>query len=239
MEFSRQEYWSGLPFLSPGDLSDPEIEPVYPAWQADFLPLSHLGSPRILLSLFYRWEHWGSGAQLLATGTQLVCPKMRIWTQTWLMPEPLPLTTSPYLAHNIDSSYKHGMNSLCLWRWARKRKTCSVSPWEDSERPELADTLFLPEAGCLSLQENCSGFQDRCQISTRVSAGALGTYVTCLFGGTEETSSHCLKIVPVFSARYVRSAEPPKTGRGVGCLNQQCRIPESALGFTNAEANGY
>ena len=25
---SRQEYWSGLPFLSPGDLSDPEIEPV-------------------------------------------------------------------------------------------------------------------------------------------------------------------------------------------------------------------
>ena len=26
MEFSRQEYWSGLPFLSPGDLPDPEIE---------------------------------------------------------------------------------------------------------------------------------------------------------------------------------------------------------------------
>ena len=28
MEFSRQEYWSGLPFPSPGDLSDPRIEPV-------------------------------------------------------------------------------------------------------------------------------------------------------------------------------------------------------------------
>ena len=28
MEFFRQEYWSGLPFLSPGDLSDPEIETV-------------------------------------------------------------------------------------------------------------------------------------------------------------------------------------------------------------------
>jgi len=27
MEFSRQEYWSGLPFPSPGDLTDPEIEP--------------------------------------------------------------------------------------------------------------------------------------------------------------------------------------------------------------------
>ena len=42
--FPRQEYWSGLPFPSPGDLPDPGIEPVSPAWQADSLPLSHLGS---------------------------------------------------------------------------------------------------------------------------------------------------------------------------------------------------
>jgi len=33
---------SGLPFPAPGDLSDPGIEPVSPALQADFLPLSHL-----------------------------------------------------------------------------------------------------------------------------------------------------------------------------------------------------
>ena len=38
MEFSRQEYWSGLPFPSPGDLSDPGIEPKSPALQADTLP---------------------------------------------------------------------------------------------------------------------------------------------------------------------------------------------------------
>ena len=42
MEFSRQEYWSGLrsglPFLSPGDLPDPGIEPRSPALQADALP---------------------------------------------------------------------------------------------------------------------------------------------------------------------------------------------------------
>ena len=31
MEFSRQEYWSGLPFPSPGDLPDPGIKPVSPA----------------------------------------------------------------------------------------------------------------------------------------------------------------------------------------------------------------
>ena len=35
MGFSRQEYWSGLPFPSPGDLRDPGIEPRSPALQAD------------------------------------------------------------------------------------------------------------------------------------------------------------------------------------------------------------
>ena len=38
MEFSRQEYWSGLPFPSPGDLPNPGIEPGSPALQADALP---------------------------------------------------------------------------------------------------------------------------------------------------------------------------------------------------------
>ena len=56
--FSRQEYWSGLPFLSPANLPDPEIKPLYPALQVNFLPLSHLGSPTyryipILLDLLF------------------------------------------------------------------------------------------------------------------------------------------------------------------------------------------
>ena len=38
MGFSRQEYRSGLPFLSPGDVPDPGIEPGSPAFQADALP---------------------------------------------------------------------------------------------------------------------------------------------------------------------------------------------------------
>ena len=38
LEFSRQEYWSGLPFPSPGDLPDPGIEPGSPALQVDALP---------------------------------------------------------------------------------------------------------------------------------------------------------------------------------------------------------
>ena len=46
MGFLRQEYLSGLSFLSPGDLPNPAIEPVAPTLAGRFfLPLSHLGSP--------------------------------------------------------------------------------------------------------------------------------------------------------------------------------------------------
>ena len=41
MEFSRQKYWSGLPFPSPGDLPRPGSNPGVLYWQADSLPLSH------------------------------------------------------------------------------------------------------------------------------------------------------------------------------------------------------
>ena len=45
MEFSRQEYWTGLPFTSPGNLPDPGIEPESSALQADALPSEPLGKP--------------------------------------------------------------------------------------------------------------------------------------------------------------------------------------------------
>ena len=47
MGFSRQEYWSGLPFPSPGDLPDPGIEPRSPALQADALTSEPPGKPFI------------------------------------------------------------------------------------------------------------------------------------------------------------------------------------------------
>ena len=45
MGFSRQEYWSGLPFPSPGDLPDPGIEPGSPILQADALTSEPPGKP--------------------------------------------------------------------------------------------------------------------------------------------------------------------------------------------------
>ena len=54
MGFPRQEYWSGLPFPSPGDLPDPGIEPGSSALQADSLPFELPGyllySQRIYIS---------------------------------------------------------------------------------------------------------------------------------------------------------------------------------------------
>ena len=45
VEFSRQEYWSGLPLSSSGDLPNPGIEHRLPALQVDFYHLSHQGRP--------------------------------------------------------------------------------------------------------------------------------------------------------------------------------------------------
>ena len=49
MEFSRQEYWSGLPFPSKGNLPNPGIEPGSPALQADALSSEPPGKPIELL----------------------------------------------------------------------------------------------------------------------------------------------------------------------------------------------
>ena len=59
MEFSRQEYWSGYSFPSPGDLPDPGIEPESLALQADSLPSEPPEKPislkceKIIISLLY------------------------------------------------------------------------------------------------------------------------------------------------------------------------------------------
>ena len=56
MEFSRQEYWSGLPFPSPGNLPNPGIKPGSPALQADSLLSELPGKPNgciVMVDGFY------------------------------------------------------------------------------------------------------------------------------------------------------------------------------------------
>ena len=51
VEFSRQEYWSGYPFPSPGDLSNTGMEPQSPVLQADSLPSEPPWKPQLFSNL--------------------------------------------------------------------------------------------------------------------------------------------------------------------------------------------
>ena len=59
MEFSRQEYWSELPFFFPGTLPDPGIEHGSPALQADSLPSEPLGTPTGHQPIWESQQFWG------------------------------------------------------------------------------------------------------------------------------------------------------------------------------------
>ena len=108
MGFSRQEYWSGLPFPSPGDLPDSGIKPRSPALQADFeLPVSksyfetfHPFPKQAPLTqlLLWDWLHWemslrepgGQERQIKGRphraqkGTRLITHK---WNTSWELTE--------------------------------------------------------------------------------------------------------------------------------------------------------
>ena len=64
MKFSRQEYWSGLPFPSSGDLPDPGIKPKSPALQT-VCNFSHKGSPTTLRNFLLFPLCWGFGFSFL------------------------------------------------------------------------------------------------------------------------------------------------------------------------------
>ena len=106
MGFSRQEYWNGLPFPSPGDIPDPGIEPGSPALRVESLP-------SVVQSL--------SCAQLFATPWTAACQACPSLTNSWsllklisiesVMPsnhlilcQPLPLLSSVFPSIRVFSN---------------------------------------------------------------------------------------------------------------------------------------
>ena len=70
MEFSRQGYWSGLPFPSPGDLLNPGVKPRSPTLQTDALPSELPAKPikifdasKVQTSSYKRNKSWGGNVQ--------------------------------------------------------------------------------------------------------------------------------------------------------------------------------
>ena len=91
MKFSMQEYWSGLPLPSPGDLPNPRIEPGSPALQADSLPTELWRKPSAYNSVTLPlakmkptgsrlsttdWDMWHSSLCSVAQSCQTVCDPM-------------------------------------------------------------------------------------------------------------------------------------------------------------------
>ena len=79
MGFSRQKYWSGLPFPSAGDCLDPGIKPRSPALQADALPSKLPGKPNCQFNHLVRYSHALQEANSLRkdnadSGVQFITP---------------------------------------------------------------------------------------------------------------------------------------------------------------------
>ena len=83
MEFSRQEYWSGLPCPSPGALPNPGMEPRSSTLQADFLPSEHQGSSELSLDIV-ECPRGQEGARRPESKTMeisgILCPVLHIHT---------------------------------------------------------------------------------------------------------------------------------------------------------------
>ena len=127
-EFSRQEYWSGLPFPSPGDLPDPGIEPRSPSLQADTLLSEPPGKPLGYLKLILYLSFLGSNIFLFTSGIP------SLWD---LMPDDLRW-------------------SWCNKNRNKVHITCNALQSHHSPTPGPR-TKWLPQNQCLVPEMWCSG----------------------------------------------------------------------------------
>ena len=86
MGFSRQEYWSGLPYPSPGDLPVPGVESESLHWQAGSLPLAPPGKPIKFLSRFSRVRPcvrlWDSPGKNTGVGCHFLLQCMKVKSES-------------------------------------------------------------------------------------------------------------------------------------------------------------
>ena len=90
MGFSRQEYWSGLPFPPPGDLPNPGIEPRSPTLQADALTSAPPEKPFCFFNLYTKYIMRNAGLDELQAGIKIAgrnIKNLRYIDDTTLMAE--------------------------------------------------------------------------------------------------------------------------------------------------------
>ena len=151
IEFSRQEYWSGLPCPFPGDLPDPGIEYRSPTLQADSLPFKPPGKPKWFM---IKWLIIGTlkgecrdnkGKQEGGHNCQKGDPGIKTRQLSLTSWRPDPFNYSPvYTKEDLDKAWKWGFKRSRR-PWKRKWKSLShvwlfAIPWTiqsmDFSRPE-------------------------------------------------------------------------------------------------------
>ena len=144
MEFSRQEYWSGLPFPSPGDLPNPGIKPGSPALQTLYR-LSHQGSPGIRKtspSLSFCLSHIHVSLHSNYSLRSYYAPSFNLGCRV----KPVPTLHPPAMGGHASTNTYHRAGA---WPWALSSPSLGLCfrSWENTM--ELASSLqgILPTSG--------------------------------------------------------------------------------------------
>ena len=127
MDFSRQEYWSGLPFPSPEDLPSPGIEPCSPTLRADCLPAEPPGKPK---------THDGSAVKNLPAVQEM--QEMWVWSLGWGDPREVERQSTP-----VFLPEKNPMDRGAWW----------ATVHGDTAEGLSASTGVNPWQGCRELSE--------------------------------------------------------------------------------------
>ena len=184
MEFSRQEYWSGLPFPSPGDLPNSGIEPGSPALQADTLWLR--GETKVqTTTLFLRdlYENWGTELLLkpLIWGVKAQVRAFCWWDGlTWLLKPFLHETPGPGRAHQTACAWLTGTDPRRLQQdWGCWRGAPGALGVENSERCCQGSHL------CRDQEWNFSPIMQRKEMKRRLCLGQ-----GCCVGDSQHQHTH-------------------------------------------------
>ena len=125
MGLSRQEYWSGLPIPSPGDLPNPGVKPGSPTLQADFLPSEPPGKPRqlALKSLFSKLGSFSVPIKQKGPG------RPQVWLHIFVGPDPDAILWALYKTKKQikqNHKYKFGTKLAIYLEWEITVKSWSL-----------------------------------------------------------------------------------------------------------------
>ena len=143
MGFSRQEYWSGLPFPSPGDLPNPGIKPRSPALQVNALTSEPPGKPLHIclfsVPLHQTENSWMTGPICLFHHSVLSQGRSRYGQKETLLPDTLP----NFQKTNLNYSKTIKMNSLFCMSLLKPFPRPGF-PGLNGTRTSLSNNTYLP-----------------------------------------------------------------------------------------------